>query len=46
MSDSKEEPSEKGKIIQKHLEGIGMDPWYFIYQNYVNPTHKASDKEK
>lgn len=38
------EPSEKGKIIQEHLENINMDPWYFIYQVYVNPASKVEKK--
>ena len=36
----KKEPNDEGKIIQEHLENINMDPWYFIYQNYVNPPEK------
>jgi len=32
-----EEPAIEGKIIQEHLENINMDPWYYIYQVYVNP---------
>ena len=40
------EPSEKGKIIQKHLEDVGMDAWYYIYQNFVNPPNKNQEKEK
>ncbi|MFB5604626.1 MAG: hypothetical protein ACE5RQ_03470 [Nitrosopumilus sp.] len=31
------ELEENGKLIQEHLENINMDPWYFIYQVYVNP---------
>ena len=27
----------EGKIIQEHLELVNMDPWYYIYQVYVNP---------
>ena len=47
MSDSpKKEPPKEGEIIQKHLENINMDPWYFIYQNYVNPTHKNESKKE
>ena len=47
MSDSRDkEPPKEGKIIQQHLENINMDPWYFIYQNYVNPTHKNESKKE
>ena len=26
--------------ILRHLDRINMDPWYFIYSNYVNPPSK------
>ncbi len=38
------EPSNEGKIIQEHLENINMDPWYYIYQVYVNPPDKNKKK--
>ena len=45
MSNSdKKEPQSEGKIIQEHLENINMDPWYFIYQVYVNPKEKKDEK--
>ncbi|WP_016940183.1 hypothetical protein [Candidatus Nitrosopumilus sediminis] len=34
-----DEPAEKGKIIQEHLEEINMDAWHYIYQQYVNPQN-------
>jgi len=40
------EPSIEGKIIQKHLENINMEPWYYIYQVYVNPPDKDKKKTK
>ena len=43
-TNSEKEPSYKGKLIQEHLENINMDPWYYIYQVYVNP--KTNDKKK
>ena len=47
MSNShKKDLPKEGEIIQKHLENINMDPWYFIYQNYVNPTHKIEKKKE
>jgi hypothetical protein len=47
MIDSdKKEPSDEGKIIQEHLENINMDPWYFIYQVYVNPPEKTEKKKE
>lgn len=45
-SNSKKEPHEEGKLIQEHLENINMDPWYYIYQVYVNPPQKSSEKPK
>ncbi len=38
------EPANEGKIIQEHLENINMDPWYYIYQVYVNPPDKSKKK--
>ena len=47
MSESvKKEPIDDGKIIQEHLENIGMDPWYIIYQVYVNPRDKDEKNKK
>ena len=46
MSETPEEPSKEGKIIQEHLENINMDPWYFIYQVYVNPPSKDEKNTK
>ncbi len=40
----KKEPADEGKIIQEHLENINMDPWYYIYQVYVNPPDKSEKK--
>lgn len=42
----KKERIDDGKIIQKHLENHGMDPWYIIYQGYVNPYAKSRTKQK
>ena len=45
-NEPKNEPENKGKLIQEHLENINMDPWYFIYQVYVNPRENDKDKSK
>ena len=45
MSNPEKKPAKKGDIIQRHLENVNMDPWYYIYQNYVNPTQKNKDKK-
>lgn len=45
MSNSEKKESKKGEIIQRHLENVNMDPWYYIYQNYVKSPQKKEDKE-
>ena len=43
--------SKKGKEIEEHLSSVNMDPWYYIYENYVkngfkeklNETEKEED---
>ena len=41
-----DEPAKEGKIIQEHLENINMDPWYYIYQVYVNPPDGSKKNTK
>jgi len=41
-----DDPAIEGKIIQEHLENINMDPWYYIYQVYVNPPCWEQKKDK
>jgi len=45
MKNSQKDPEKKGEMIRKHLENVNMEPWYFIYQNYVNPPHKNESKK-
>jgi len=26
--------------IKENLDSVNMDPWYYIYENYVNPDLK------
>ena len=26
--------------IKEHLNSVNMDPWYYVYENYVNPDLK------
>ena len=41
----------KGKILEEHLAGVNLDPWYYIYENFIqnnskeklNPTKKEPD---
>lgn len=35
-----ETAAEQGKIIQEHLEKVNMEPWFYIYQVYVNPPEE------
>jgi hypothetical protein len=37
--------NEKGKIISEHLASVNMDPWYYIYENYINPKLKPNEKK-
>ena len=41
---SDNDPTKNGKLIQEHLANINMDPWYYIYQVYVNPQKKDENK--
>jgi len=34
------ESTEKGKEIEEHLSGVNMDPWYYIYENYIQNDSK------
>jgi hypothetical protein len=33
------------KII-RHLDKVNMEPWFYIYSNYVNPSSKKPDSEE
>ena len=34
------ESTKKGKDIEKHLSGMDMEPWFYIYANYVNSNEE------
>ena len=34
--------TKKGKDIEKHLNKVNMEPWYYIYENFI----KNDSKEK
>ena len=36
------ESTKKGKEIEEHLSNVNMDPWFYIYENYI----KNESKEK
>ncbi|MDH3313913.1 MAG: hypothetical protein OER82_05810 [Nitrosopumilus sp.] len=40
--------SKKGKEIEEHLAGVNMDPWYYIYENYIQnePKEKLNQRKK
>jgi hypothetical protein len=42
------ESSKKGKEIEKYLNGVNMDPWHYIYENYIqnNAKVKSNQTEK
>ncbi len=44
ITPEKNEAADEGKIILEHLENVNMDPWYYIYQVYVNPQDKSKKK--
>ena len=29
------ESLKKGKELEEHLNNVNMDPWFYIYENYV-----------
>ena len=43
--DTKEEPAEEGKEIEEHLGNVNMDPWFYIYENFIkNGSEEKSDQ--
>ncbi len=34
------DPTKKGKEIEEHLNSVNMEPWFYIYENLVNPDLK------
>jgi hypothetical protein len=37
-----ENESKKGKEIEEYLNQVNMDPWYYIYENYIQDYSKKS----
>lgn len=31
------------KEIEENLDGVNMEAWFYIYENYVNPSPKKSN---
>ena len=44
----KTDSSKKGKGIEEHLAGVNMDPWYYIYENYIqnDSIEKLNQRKK
>lgn len=38
--------SKKGLEVYDHLSEINLDPWYIIYQNYVNPKQLRKNQSR
>ncbi|MDH3313185.1 MAG: hypothetical protein OEM28_08565 [Nitrosopumilus sp.] len=40
--------SKKGNEIEEHLNSINMDPWFYIYENYIKdePKEKLDQTKK
>ncbi|MDH3658089.1 MAG: hypothetical protein OEM77_08150 [Nitrosopumilus sp.] len=39
------ESRKKGKEIEEHLSSVNMDPWYYIYENFVKNDFKEKLKK-
>ena len=38
-------PTKVGKEIEKNLSNVNMDPWYYIYENYIqNQTEEEQNQ--
>ena len=38
-------PTKRGKQIQKHLNKLNIEPWFYIYENNVkNESNEEYDK--
>jgi len=44
------ESTKKGKEIEEHLSSMNMDPWFYIYENFIKNDQKEklnqTEKEK
>ena len=34
------DPTKKGKEIERHLDNVSMESWFYIYENYVKNDSK------
>jgi len=40
------EPTKKGKEIEENLNNVNMDPWFYIYENYIQNNSKEELNQK
>lgn len=40
MEESKIKSTKNGEEIQKYLDNVNMEPWFFIYENYIKKDQK------
>jgi len=38
-------PTKVGKEIEKNLSSVNMDPWYYIYENYIQNEPKEEQNQ-
>ena len=38
-------PTKKGKEIEEHLNSVNMDPWFYIYENYIKNDSKEESNQ-
>ncbi|MDH3278881.1 MAG: hypothetical protein OEL84_04660 [Nitrosopumilus sp.] len=39
------EPTKKGKEIEEYLNSMNMEPWFYIYENYVRKDSKEKSNQ-
>jgi hypothetical protein len=42
----RENQAKQGKEIAEHLSEVNMDPWHYIYENYIRDYSKKSTQEE
>ena len=40
------EYQKKGQEIEEHLSHVNMDPWFYIYENYIRRETKEKSTQK
>ena len=39
-------PTKKGKDIEEYLNSVNMDPWFYLYENYIKKDSKELNRIK